>query len=155
MFFCSTAKHRAGWSSGTECSLRRGRMVHAAGDGGRDVSADADGGREAWTCDSARHAGAESHVLFTQPHPREPHGARPDGCAYTSQTTWPHHRASHWCTPAIRLMLLSVVVTFITVLSGAAKGGQPGICPPPLGLRQALGRECTHKADQGENGNLQ
>ena len=29
-------------------------------------------------------------------------------------------------------------------------GGQPGICPPPLGLRQALGRECTHQADQGE-----
>ena len=40
--------------------------------------------------------------------------------------------------------------------SGAARGGgQPGICPPPLGLRQALGRECTHQADQGENGNLQ
>ena len=40
-------------------------------------------------------------------------------------------------------------------LSGAAKGGgQPGICPP-LGLRQVLGRECTHQADQGENGNLQ
>ena len=25
----------------------------------------------------------------------------------------------------------------------------------PLGLRQALGREFTHQADQGENGNLQ
>ena len=33
--------------------------------------------------------------------------------------------------------------------------GQPGICPPPPGLRQALGRECTHQADQGENDNLQ
>ena len=33
-------------------------------------------------------------------------------------------------------------------------GGQPGICPPPPGpsaIRQALGRECTHQADQGEN----
>ena len=35
------------------------------------------------------------------------------------------------------------------------RGGQPGICPPPLGLRQALDRECTHQADHGENGNLQ
>ena len=40
--------------------------------------------------------------------------------------------------------------------SGAAKGGgATGHLPPPLGLRQALGRECTHQADQGENGNLQ
>ena len=36
-----------------------------------------------------------------------------------------------------------------------SQGGQPDICPPPLGLRQALGRECTHQADHGENGNLQ
>ena len=42
----------------------------------------------------------------------------------------------------------------VVYVSGAARG-KPGICPPPLGLRQALGRECTHQADQGENGNLQ
>ena len=35
---------------------------------------------------------------------------------------------------------------------GGATGHLP---PPPLGLRQVLGRECTHQADQGENGNLQ
>ena len=37
--------------------------------------------------------------------------------------------------------------------------GQSGICPPPplgpLAFRQDLGRECTHQADQGENGNVQ
>ena len=38
--------------------------------------------------------------------------------------------------------------------SGAAKGGGNRAFAP-LGLRQALGRECTHQADQGENGNLQ
>ena len=34
-----------------------------------------------------------------------------------------------------------------------SQGGQPGICSPPPGpsaIRQALGRECTHQADQGE-----
>ena len=34
-------------------------------------------------------------------------------------------------------------------------GGATGHLPPPLGLRQTLGRECTYQADQGENGNLQ
>ena len=34
-------------------------------------------------------------------------------------------------------------------------GGATGQLPTPLGLRQALGRECTHQAEQGENGNLQ
>ena len=34
-------------------------------------------------------------------------------------------------------------------------GGNRAFAPPPLGLRQTLGRECTHQADQGENGNLQ
>ena len=38
-----------------------------------------------------------------------------------------------------------------------SQGGNRAFAPPPLplGLRQALGRECTHQADQGENGNLQ
>ena len=41
-------------------------------------------------------------------------------------------------------------------VTGAAKGGgNRAFAPPPLGLRQTLGRECTHQADQGENGNLQ
>ena len=40
--------------------------------------------------------------------------------------------------------------------SGAVKGGGGNRAfATPLGLRQALGRECTHQADQGENGNLQ
>ena len=34
-------------------------------------------------------------------------------------------------------------------------GGATGHLPPPLGLLQVFGRECTHQADQGENGNLQ
>ena len=33
--------------------------------------------------------------------------------------------------------------------------GATGHLPPPLGFRQALGIECTHQADKGENGNLQ
>ena len=36
------------------------------------------------------------------------------------------------------------------MVSGAAKGGNRAFGPPALGLRQALGRECTHQADQGE-----
>ena len=36
-----------------------------------------------------------------------------------------------------------------------SQGGGNRAFAPPLGLRQALGRECTHQADQGENGNLQ
>ena len=39
------------------------------------------------------------------------------------------------------------------MFSGAAKGATGHL--PPVGLRQALGRECTHQADQEENGNLQ
>ena len=36
-------------------------------------------------------------------------------------------------------------------VSGAAKGGVgTGHLPPPLGLRQTLGRECTYQADQGK-----
>ena len=33
-------------------------------------------------------------------------------------------------------------------------GGNRAFAPPPLGP-SALGREYTHQADQGENGNLQ
>ena len=42
--------------------------------------------------------------------------------------------------------------------SVAQPRGATGHLPPPPGpsaIRQALGRECTIQADQGENGNLQ
>ena len=51
----------------------------------------------------------------------------------------------------IRIIFVKIFKTFEN--SGAVKGATGHL--PPLGLRQALGRECTQQADQGENGNLQ
>ena len=51
------------------------------------------------------------------------------------------------------------MAAYIKLLTDPRSVAQPGggnrAFAPPLGLRQALGRECTHQADQGENGNLQ
>ena len=47
---------------------------------------------------------------------------------------------------------MSLLFKYTVVKHKGATGHLP---PPPLGLRQALDRECTHQADQGENGNLQ
>ena len=54
------------------------------------------------------------------------------------------------------IMYSTYVVYVVHYVQSVAqpRGRQAGICPPPSGLRQALSRECTHQADQGENGNL-
>ena len=48
-----------------------------------------------------------------------------------------------------------LIITILTAVAQPGGGANGHLPPPPLGLRQTLGRECTQQADQGENGNLQ